>query len=265
LYSRFQISIKYLQYYLTAYSGKGHGIHSPFVFDFIDRVLNDRKNYEVYEKIEALRSTLLKNDDLIFVQDFGAGSYAGKSKALRIGDLVRRSVKSRKMAQLLYRVLSYYKPGTILELGTSVGLTTSYLAAADPSSKCITVEGSQAVALLAKRHFQVLGVHQVDLLTGSFEDNLDRAFDRAGSFGFVFIDGNHRLAPTLNYFERLRGKMEPFSILVLDDIHWSKEMEEAWTKIKNHPDVWLTIDLFFMGMVFFSDSFRVKQHFSIRF
>jgi len=53
--------------------------------------------------------------------------------------------------------------------------------------------------------------------------------------------------------------------LVFDDIHWSAEMEKAWLEIKSHPSVQYTIDIFFLGFVFFRPDFKVKQNFSIRF
>ena len=81
----------------------------------------------------------------------------------------------------------------------------------------------------------------------------------------AYIDGNHRLEPTLNYFEQLLGKKNNSSIFIFDDIHWSKEMEEAWERIKTHPSVRCTIDIFFLGFVFFREEFKAKQDFMIRF
>jgi predicted O-methyltransferase YrrM len=81
----------------------------------------------------------------------------------------------------------------------------------------------------------------------------------------LFVDGNHRKEATLEYFNIFLEKATPQSIFIFDDIHWSKEMEEAWKLIQQHNSVTLTIDLFFLGMVFFSKDFKVKQHFPIRF
>ena len=81
----------------------------------------------------------------------------------------------------------------------------------------------------------------------------------------AFIDGNHRKEPTLHYFSELLKKSTNDSIFIFDDIHWSSEMEEAWNLIQQHDSVTLTVDLFFIGLVFFSTDFKVKQHFTIRF
>ena len=129
MYSRYRLAQKYLTYYLTAANGKGHGIHSPFVFDFVLNVLNDRVAYPDYAAIEGLRRRLRRDDTLLEIEDLGAGS-AGKAPLQRsIGDITRRAAKSARLGQLLYRVARYYGPGTVLELGTSLGFSTAYLAA----------------------------------------------------------------------------------------------------------------------------------------
>ncbi len=74
MYSSFQLAKKYFHYYFHSKNGKGHGVHSPFVFDFIIHVLNDKKKYPCYDTIESLRRSLLKNNTEIEVEDFGAGS-----------------------------------------------------------------------------------------------------------------------------------------------------------------------------------------------
>ena len=139
MYSSFQLAKKYLRYYLKASNGKGHGIHSPFVFDFITNVLIDKKQYPSYPKIEAIRATLKANKITIEVEDFGAGSNSLRSNNRVIKDIANSSLKPKKYAQLLYRMVQYYKPNNVLELGTSLGVTTAYLALANEAAKIFTV------------------------------------------------------------------------------------------------------------------------------
>jgi predicted O-methyltransferase YrrM len=265
LYSRFQLAKKYLIYYLTAANGRGHGIHSPFVFDFVTKVLNNRDDYAVYHEIEKLRAQLLKNKTRIVFQDFGAGGSSGKTDTRRISDITRHAAKNKKMGQLLFRIVHYYQPKTMVELGTSVGLTTAYLALAFPSARLLTLEGAETVATVAKKNLDSLGLHHVDLLEGNFDDQLPVAERLLAEIDFAFIDGNHRKKATLHYFKRLEERVSLNSMIIVDDIHWSLEMEEAWKEIKEDPRVMMTIDLFFMGLVFFRNSFKVKQNFTIRF
>lgn len=263
MFSSLQLALKYLRYYVTAANGKGHGIHSPFVFELVTKVLNDKTNYEVYRKVELQRSLLLGNETIIEVDDFGAGSVKGLKKQRVVQQIAATSLKPKKYAQLLYRLVQYFQPKQVLELGTSLGITTSYLASAQLSPQVVTMEGSPAIAAIAQQTFDHLQLKNIELITGNFDETLATVAHR--QLDFVFIDGNHRKEPTLRYFEQLLSSLNSASVVVFDDIHWSREMEDAWEAVKLHSSVTLTIDLFFIGLVFFRKEQKEKEHFVIRF
>ncbi|MBL0357452.1 MAG: class I SAM-dependent methyltransferase [Chitinophagaceae bacterium] len=265
MYSPFQLAKKYFRYYLTASNGKGHGVHSPFVFDFINNVLKDKKKYPCYTAIEKQRQCLLQNTSTIEVEDFGAGSAVIRSNKRVIRDIAASSLKPTKFAQLLFRTVQYYKPATILELGTSLGITSSYLAKGNNNGSVFTCEGSAAIAAIAQQNFETLQIKNIQLTKGDFAKTLQPLLNETGHIDLAFIDGNHRKAPTLQYFSTLLNYSTPSTILIFDDIHWSEEMEAAWADIRQHRSVTLTIDLFFIGLVFINPDFKVKQHFAIRF
>lgn len=265
MYTRFQLAKKYFHYYLSSSNGKGHGIHSPFVFDFVKHVLNDKQNYPAYQPIEKIRKQLLTDSTVIEVEDFGAGSSVIKTNKRVVGAIAASSLKPKKYAQLLYRMVQYYKPTTIVELGTSFGITTAYLASANAASKVFTCEGSAAIASIAKHNIEALQLNNVQLSEGDFAKTLSPLLSNLNTVNFAFADGNHRKEPTLEYFNQLLKHATPATILVFDDIHWSGQMEEAWQAIKQHSAVTLTIDLFFIGIVFFNADINHKQHFTIRF
>lgn len=265
MYSRTQLAKKYLQYYFKANNSKGHGTHSPFVFDFIIHVLNDKKEYECYSKIEAVRKELLTNKNEIEVEDFGAGSALISSNFRKINKIAASSLKRKKYAKLLFRIAKYYRLKTIVELGTSLGITTSYLASGDEDAKVFTLEGSKNIAKIAQQNFKKNSLKNIHLLQGIFEKTLPELLSQIQEVDLLFIDGNHRKKPTLEYFESFLKKAHPNSIFIFDDIHWSQQMEEAWEEIQKHPAVTLTIDLFFIGLVFFKHDFKQVQHFFIRF
>ena len=265
MYSRWQLAVKYLNYYLKASHSRGHGIHSPFVFDLITKVLNDKSHYPEYDKVEALRQQLLKDKTVLNIEDFGAGSSVTKTNQRTISSIAQLSSKSKRFGQLLFRMVKMYQPKTILEIGTSLGITTSYLSQANPVSNIITLEGAKEVANRAAVNFRSLGLQNISIIKGNFDDTLSSCISQLSTVDFAFIDGNHRQEPTERYFQQLLSKTNNDSILVFDDIHWSREMEQAWETIKGHPSVRCTIDLFFIGIVFFRLEFREKQHFSIRF
>ncbi|HEY5969796.1 MAG TPA: class I SAM-dependent methyltransferase [Chitinophagaceae bacterium] len=265
MYSKGQLLLKYLEYYFTASNGKGHGMHSPFVFEFITKILNDKTVYPAYEKVEALRSQLLNDNTVLEVEDFGAGSVVDKKGKRSISSIAKNAAKPKKFGQLLFRMVNHYQPATILELGTSLGITTSYLSFAKPDASLITMEGSKEIGEVAKRNFRNLEIGNIEIVEGNFDNTLSSVVRGLSSVDLAFIDGNHRKEPTERYFKELLAKTNYDSILVFDDIHWSRDMESTWETIKNDVAVKCSIDLFFIGIVFFRKEFKEKQHFTIRF
>lgn len=265
MFSKFELALKYLHYYLTASNGKGHGIHSPFVFQFIAEILNDKTQYPVYDVVEDQRKKLLKDQTILTIKDLGAGSAVDKTQQRTIASIAKHAVKPKKFGQLMFRMAKHYQPQTILELGTSLGITTAYLSLADPAAKVLTFEGAKAVAEKAQENFNSLGLQNIWLVHGNFNETLGATISSLPSIDLAFIDGNHRKEPTIKYFNAILPKTNNFSLVIMDDIHWSAEMEEVWNYCKNHENVTLSIDLFFMGILFFRNEIREKQHFRIRF
>ena len=265
MYSTVKLAGKYLNYILTASNGKGHGVHSPFVFDFITHVLNDNRTFYAYKELEELRQELLSDETLLTIEDFGAGSTVQKSNERRVSSIARSSLKPKKFGQLMFRMVDYYKANTIIELGTSLGITTGYLASGNLKGNVYTFEGAKQVSQLASQNFEKLGLSNIQVIDGNFDDTLLLNLEKIEHVDLAFIDGNHRKKPTIQYFEQLLEKASEHSIFIFDDIHWSKEMEEAWEHIKQHNAVTLSIDLFFICLVFFRKEQKVPQHFCIRF
>lgn len=265
MYTSFQLARKFIRYYCTASNGKGHGVHSPFVFNFIKFILRDKRKFYCYTQVESLRDSLLHDATVIAVEDFGAGSSVIRSNRRKVSAIASSSLKPKKFAQLLFRIVNYYQPEVIVELGTSFGITTAYLASGNNRARVYTCEGSTAIAAIAQQQFNRLGLQNTFLLQGDFTKTLPVLLETLDTVDLAFIDGNHRKVPTLAYFEQLLAKTNAHSILIFDDIHWSAEMEDAWEIIRLHPSVTLSIDIFFIGLVFFDPAFKEKQAFSIRF
>jgi predicted O-methyltransferase YrrM len=229
-------------------------------------VLRDRKSYPAYDVVEKFRKELLRSDERLEVLDLGAGSRKDNRDSRRVGDIVYTAAKPKKYGQLLYRMARHYGCRQVMELGTSLGITTAYLSAgAGLDGKVVTIEGAPAIAEKAREHFRRLDLGNVIQLTGDFDDRLGEAFGLMPSPELVYIDGNHRLDPTLRYFQMFKEHCVERSILVFDDIHWSRGMEEAWAHIRKDANVTCTIDLFHVGVVFFQSSFREKVDFMIRY
>ena len=228
------------------------------------RVLNDRGPNPAWAAIEELRGRLGRDDRLVRIEDMGACSVYTGAGMRKISDIARRAAKPPRLGQLLFRIAGHYQPATVLELGTSLGLSTAYLAMGAPEARVISIEGSRAILETAAENLHSLGV-DAELLRGNFDVLLEPLLERIGPVELAFVDGNHRYEPTLRYFHSLMAHMPAPAVLIFDDIHWSADMEKAWAAIRADPRVYMTIDLFFIGLVFLRDEFKVKQDFTIRF
>lgn len=249
----------YVHHRWASANSKGHGVHSPFLFSFINQVLHDSTIYEDYRAPEVYRQALLRAATPFNRLDLGAGSRT-RDQAVTVQSMARRSLQPVQWARLLYRIVRRYKPGSILELGTSFGVTTQYLTLADPTQPVYTLEGDPFIARRASEQFSAAGLDQIEVIEGNFEDHLEATLRRMERVGLALIDGNHRKEPTLRYFEQILPFVHNDSILIFDDVYWSAPMQAAWQTIQQHPRVCGTIDLFRMGIVFFRSEFREPIH-----
>ncbi|MEN2400629.1 class I SAM-dependent methyltransferase [Flavobacterium sp. MC2016-06] len=244
-----------------------HAVHSPFVFNLLTKCFYDKKSKPEYSILKKYRKSLLENKNFIEVTDFGAGSKVFKSNTRQIAKIAKTAGISENRAELLFRVVRYFQPETILEIGTSLGLATSALALGNPKAKVITLEGCPNTMSVAKNQSQVQNIQNVDFVNTEFETyfkNLKRDLKtETENFDLIYFDGNHSKKATLAYFDLLLPTVTNDSVWIFDDIHWSLEMEEAWKIIQNHPEVKVTIDTFQWGFVFFRRE-QEKEHFIIR-
>lgn len=264
----FQIK-SYLQF--LWHSKNEHAVHSPFVFSLITKCFYDKKSKPEYSILKEYRNSLLENKNSIEVTDFGAGSKVFKSNKREISKIAKTAGISPKRAELLFRIVHYFQPSSILEIGTSLGLATSALSLGSRSvgtkAKIITLEGCPNTMAIAKNQFQKFNLNNVESVVTEFNSYLKKKNSSLGTatehFSLIYFDGNHSKKATLDYFELLLPTITNDSVWIFDDIHWSPEMEEAWEVIKNHPKVSVTIDTFQWGLVFFRRE-QEKQHFVIR-
>lgn len=239
-------------------------MHSPFLFAFIEEVLKNKGNYYAYHKIEPLRRKLLKDNRIIQVNDLGAGSKTSKGSVRKVRSIAQTALTPQKRAQLIHRIAVKCKAKTSIELGTSLGITTLYLATANSSGQVITFEGSSEIRKIALEQFHAAGVKNIRSIPGNFDSSLPEYLKENPIIDLALIDGNHRMEPTLRYFNQILENCHNDSILIFDDIHWSEEMESAWETIVKDDRVTLTLDIFFFGIVFLKKEVQ-KEHYILRF
>lgn len=256
--------LKFIKYKLFAKHGKGYGIHSPFLYSLLTETVFNKINNSDFEAIERIRKVLLKNSSKIKVSDIGAGSKKMKSEIRKISDTVLYSAIKPKFGKVLYNLAKRFNPKTVLELGTSLGISTLYLANAVKNSKIYTIENCAETAKIAAENFKMSKLKNIEQYVGNIDEILPQLISSADNFDFVFFDANHKEEPVLKYFNLCLSNSTEKSIFVFDDIHWSKGMENAWNKIKACEKVTLSVDLFFFGIVFFDENLS-KQDFIIKF
>ncbi len=291
VFNMYQI-LAYIKFIFT--SSNQHGVHSPFVYNLITQCFYDQlsktkklnflqrlllvkqennsilipKNYQpkrlkqsVYPKIKRYRNNLLSNKNTLSVTDFGAGSNVFKSNERAIFKIAKIAGITQKRAELLARLIAYFNIESILELGTSLGIATASMAFDNPKTKITTIEGCPETAKIAQQQFKKYQLNNINSIVTDFSEFLTNNNQK---YDLIYIDGNHQKEPTLAYFNSLLKNIQPNTIFIFDDIHWSQEMEEAWNEIKNHQKVTLTIDTFYWGFVFFRTENLQPEHFKIR-
>ncbi|MDX2190302.1 MAG: class I SAM-dependent methyltransferase [Bacteroidota bacterium] len=235
------------------------------MFDFYLKVIKGKSKKSDFIQIENVRNSLLQNNYSINSIDYGAGSrILNSNKSTSVKQIARSALSTTKYCQLYARIIQYFNCKQILELGTSLGISTLYFANATQNGKVTTLEGNPEIATLANHNFENLGINNINLLIGKFEDQLKNTQILSQTFDFVFIDGHHKHEPTIQYFKELINLVHSKSIIIIDDIHWSSDMEQAWEEIQQIQVVTVTIDLFFCGIIFIDPNLS-KQHFVLKF
>ena len=245
------------------HSKNEHAVHSPFVFNLLTKCFYDNKNRVDYDVFKKYRQQQLRNKNTLHITDFGAGSRVFSSNNRVISKIAKTAGISQKRGKLLIRIIEYFNPKTILELGTSLGIATSAMSsgAQNKNTKIISLEGCPETAKYARTQLQELNFKNIEVVTTEFSAYFKHS--QPQNFDLIYFDGNHSKKATLAYFELLLPTTHNDSVWIFDDIHWSQDMQQAWAYIKQHPRVSVTIDTYQWGLVFFRRE-QPKEHFIIR-
>lgn len=254
----------YIKYQLNARSA--HGVHSPFVYKFITELLESfNEDYYQFTELAEIRKNLLKNNSVIEITDFGAGSKVFKDNKRRISSLVRYGTSKQKFSELYFKLVNFTNSQFIVELGTSIGLNTLYLSKANSASTIYTLEGCPELAKFSKTLFEKHNAKNIYLINDTFEKAFPKLLQEIPKIDLLFVDGNHNYKSTLEYFKLGLEKKHHHSVFVFDDINWNDEMKKAWNEIKDHPEVTLSLDLFSVGIIFFRKEQKEKEHFVLKY
>ncbi len=254
--------ISYINHWLNEINS--HSLQAPFIYNLYTKYIQKDFNKNHFEYIEKTRTKLLTDDFSVATVNYGATSIVHVNlQKTRISTIAKKGLTSAKVSRLLARLIEFNGAKNIIELGASFGINTLYLAH-NKNTSVITFEGSEDIANVALTNFEHHQKSNIELVLGNIDKTLPEFLNARIRIDFAYIDANHRYKPTIQYFESIIKRMHKDSILVLDDIYWSKEMTQAWNKIKEHPEVTHSIDLFSVGIVFFQPDL-VKTNYRLMF
>jgi predicted O-methyltransferase YrrM len=256
-------SLRFIQHYVSATFIDV--LHSPFVFELYNDCIARKPYPKELSGVDAAWKQALRNTTTIEQTDFGAKGHLHPIVTKPVNHFARLHAKPKRVAQVLYNLIQKYQYQNCIELGTSLGYSTMHLATPlPPNAIFTTIEGAKEIAQVATSHFEAAHLSEkINQVVGQFDHVLPGILDTYPTVDFAFIDGNHTYQATLDYFKLFLKKKNNNSVFVFDDIYWSKGMTKAWEEIKAHPDVTLTVDLYFIGLVYFRTEQR-KQHFKLR-
>jgi predicted O-methyltransferase YrrM len=248
--------IKYFILHFFTAKRNGHGVHSPFAYKLCEEVFYNENSFYDFKTLNAVRSSLLINETELLIEDYGAGSKTFKSNTRKVKDIAAKGISSQQQSELLYKLLNFLKCNNAIELGTSLGLNTLYLAKA--SKNVYNIEGSKALFDFAQKLALKTKTNNITFIHSEFSEALPKLLKNTPELDCLYIDGNHTYEATLNYFNLALSKKHNDSVFIFDDIYWSNGMTRAWNEIKKHPSVTLSIDTFYFGLVFFKEEIKEK-------
>lgn len=227
------------------------------MFDFFTNTIKKTSSKDV--KIEALKTSLLHDSEMLQLIDLGAGSRISKNASRSVSSITKHASTPSKFSRFLLRLIEKYDCTEVVELGTSLGLNTLYISKASKVN-ITTLEGDPTIAQKAQGHFNEFNRTNIKVVVGNIDKTLQNVINSYQSIDLAYIDANHRYEPTLRYFEALLTKTHERSIIVIDDIHWSKQMAQAWKEIKTHRKVSVSVDIFDAGILFFDPKLEKEDY-----
>lgn len=260
--NRIRSIFTFLSFFLQA-KGKFR-LHSPFLYQFYTKIIEDHRWFYQFSDFELLRSQLLKNQDLLKIIDYGAGSSYSLADKKTVRSIVCQQTSHPYQMRVLARIIEHFEPEYIIEIGTSIGLSSLYIASNSKNSNLYALEGNPNFIEYAKKLSAKYKIKNIQFIEGQFDETLPQLISDILKVDLVFFDGNHTSVANQQYFELCLKKSHSQSIFIFDDIYWSKDMTQFWNNIRKHKEVTLSIDLYFMGILFFDKKFKDQQNVKLR-
>ena len=249
-----------IKFYFT--SKTNYRVHSPFLFALVSKVIDDRYFY-AFDEAEYLREQLLASKDKMQMIDLGAGSKKNNNEEKPISTVAKNSLSTPWQCQMMFKIIEHLNCKQILEIGSSLGISTIYLAKANSASRVYSLEGNHDSIQIAKNMASHAKLKNIDFVEGNFDDTLEKVLAQMSSVDFAFVDGNHRYEATVSYTKKILSSSHNLTAIVIDDIYWSEGMTKAWEELKKLKAVTASLDFFYYGVLFLNPDIKEPKHLKI--
>ncbi len=244
LSAKLKIIRRFLQFWRKAKSIDS--VDSPLLYELCTMIKAAKENKAEISLIEKRRKRLLKNKAKINRRSLGAKSAIYTTDEISISHIAQSAVSPQYKCELLSSLLKWSGSVSVLELGTSLAISTGYIATVDSVKHIDSVEGSSSISAMNSkdRHSE-----KIKFYNQSFQSFIEAGIENGKRYDCIILDGHHEYSPTLSYVNQCKQVLNPSGVIIVDDIYWSDEMTKAWHELKSSQAYNLSIDLFLYGVL----------------
>lgn len=243
----------YIKYLFCSRHWRGYGVHSPFAFELVTRVIEEDLPYYKYGLVERVRKSQKMSKRPLVVD--------GRESQLR--DLVAGNVDPA-YAQLLFRLVNRYKARNVVETNMRTGIASMYLAAPDSKVKVTTFGNEKALNELALHYMKETGFRNVRVVQGTAEEKLQEVMGELDTLDLLFVNDCASGSDLDDRIGVCMPKTASQTIFVVEGIYANESMTASWKRLQADSRVRVTVDLFRYGLVFFKDNLQ-KEDYYVRF
>ena len=235
---------------------KGHGVHSPLAYSLITKVIEEKCPYYIFEEIEKIRQSLIEDSTLV--------TYSGRSGKIKrntVGEITLKESHHRRYGALLFRLVNFFKASSVLNVGSSSGVMSFYLASPHSNCRCVALEHRKELLRVAEDKAKQLGLENLHFCSGTSPDDIDKVLQRqSGGFDLIFIDTAYDPELTGIIAGKCLQHFREDYVLIIDGINRNKSMQQLWKSLKLQIKGGITLDLYALGIIFASHKMYKKNY-----
>ncbi|MDD2435944.1 MAG: SAM-dependent methyltransferase [Massilibacteroides sp.] len=216
---------------------KGHGVHSPFVFNFITKVIDERAAYYCLKDIELTRKKFFYENEPFHKWEIRP-----------------------KYGALLMRISNYLKPQNLLLIGSDLSFSALYSSSYASTTRCVVLEEKTEIAAFSRSVIEKHRAKNILLKEGVYQKTVSEVLEHTDKLDFVYFGYPNDSALDIPVFECILPHLHEHSVLILRGIRKTKDRKEFWNRLCARPEVSVTIDVYELGIAFFNHKIHKKNY-----